>query len=143
MQLPTTRRDRSAGPHAHGYGIEPNGEEIDTTDWHPGIGAEGGIVSNAKETATFLTALMRGKLIGRKQLTAMEDSDLWLGGMGTCVGTAYGWSGGGNGFKTEVWVNDDGSRVAVLLLNARHYDTAQPEADQAAAAARSSLYCGA
>ena len=131
------------GPHAHGYGIEPNGEEIDTTDWHPGIGAEGGIVSNAKETATFLTALMRGKLIGRMQLTAMEDSDLWLGGMGTCVGTAYGWSGGGNGFKTEVWVNDDGSRVAVLLLNARHYDTAQPEADQAAAAARSSLYCGA
>jgi D-alanyl-D-alanine carboxypeptidase len=131
------------GPHAHGYGIEPSGEEIDTTDWHPGIGAEGGIVSNAKETATFLTALMRGKLIGRQQLTAMEDSDLWLGGMGTCVGTAYGWSGGGNGFKTEVWVNDGGSRVAVLLLNARHWDTAQPEADQAAAAARSSLYCSA
>jgi hypothetical protein len=29
----------------------------------------GGIVSNAKETATFLTALMRGRLLDRQQLT--------------------------------------------------------------------------
>ncbi len=25
-----------SGPHAHGYGIEPNGQQIDTTDWHRG-----------------------------------------------------------------------------------------------------------
>jgi hypothetical protein len=36
-----------------------------------------------------------------------------------------------------------GSRVAVLLLNARHFDTAQPSADQAAHNALTSLYCGA
>jgi hypothetical protein len=52
-------------------------------------------------------------------------------------------SGGGSGYKTDVWVNDDGSRVAVLLLNARHYDTAQPAADQAAHDTLARLYCGA
>ena len=133
-----------SGPHAHGYGIEPDGQQIDTTDWHSGVGAEGGIVSNAKDTATFLTALMRGKLLNRRQLTAMKGDNLWNGGTATgCADQAYGWSGGGNGYKTEVWVNGDGSRVAVLLLNARHWDTAQPSADQAAQHALWSLYCGA
>ncbi len=132
-----------SGPHAQGYGIEPNGAQIETTDWHWGVGAEGGIVSNAKDTATFLTALMRGKLLDREQLTAMKGDNLWLGGTYSCAGQAYGWSGGGSGYKTEVWVNDDGSRVAVLLLNARHFDTAQPKADQAAHATLTSLYCGA
>jgi hypothetical protein len=41
---------------------------------------------------------------------------------------------GGSGYKTDVWVNDDGGRVAVLLLDARHFDTAQREADQVAPA---------
>ena len=48
---------------------------------------------------------------------------------------------GGNGFKTDVWVNDVGSRVTVLLLNARHYDTAQPAADQASHNTLARLYC--
>jgi hypothetical protein len=43
----------------------------------------------------------------------------------------------------EVWVNDDGSRVAVLLLNARHLDTGQLAGDQAAHDALTRLYCGA
>jgi len=125
------------------FQAEKAGEQIDTTDWHSGVGAEGGIVSNAKDTATFLTALMRGKLLDQGQLKAMKGDNLWLGGTYSCAGQVYGWSGGGSGYKTEVWVNDDGSRVAVLLLNARHYDTAQPEADQAAHATLTSLYCGA
>ncbi len=139
-----------SGPHAEGYGIEPNGMQTETTDWHWGVGAEGGIVSDAKDTATFLTALMRGKLLDRKQLTAMEEDSFWGGGEWSgCVGLdvdvaqAYGWSGGGSGYKTDVWVNHGGSRVAVLLLNARHYDTAQPAADQAAHATLARLYCGA
>jgi hypothetical protein len=44
---------------------------------------------------------------------------------------------------TDVWVNDDGSRVAVLRLDARHYDTAQPGADQAAHDTLARLHCGA
>jgi D-alanyl-D-alanine carboxypeptidase len=130
-----------AGPHARGYGIAPDGRRIDTTDWHYGVGADGGIVSDARDTATFLTALMGGKLLDRRQLTGMEGDDLWLGGAGSCAGTAYGWSGGGSGYKTDVWVNDGGTRVAVLLLNARHWDTAQPASDQAAHDAMARLYC--
>ncbi len=133
-----------SGPHVQGYGIEPNGMQTDTTDWHSGVGADGGIVSSAKDTATFLTALMHGKLLNQQELAAMKAGSLWGGGEWSgCGGQAYGWSGGGSGFKTDVWVNDDGSRVAVLLLNARHYDTAQPEADQAAHDTLARLYCGA
>jgi D-alanyl-D-alanine carboxypeptidase len=131
-------------PHAEGYGIEPNGAQVETTDWHWGVGAEGGIVSNAGDTASFLTALMRGEVIDEHGLAGMRGENLWLGGdYSGCADPAFGWSGGGSGFKTEVWVNEDGSRVAVLLLNARHYDTAQPAADQAAHDALADLYCGA
>ena len=133
-----------SGPHAEGYGIEPNGTQTQTTDWHWGVGAEGGIVSNAKDTATFLTALMRGKLLDRQRLAQMQGNSFWGSGASSgCGSEAYGWSGGGSAYKTEVWVNHDGSRVAVLLLNARHYDTAQPEADQAAHDTLARLYCGA
>jgi D-alanyl-D-alanine carboxypeptidase len=133
-----------SGSHAQGYGIEPNGMQTETTDWHWGVGAEGGIVANANDTATFVTALMRGKLLDRQQLTQMKGENFWQGGtFSGCAAQAYGWSGGGNGYKADVWVNDDGSRVAVLLLNARHYDTAQPAADQAAHDTLASLYCGA
>lgn len=87
---------------------------------------------------------MQGKLLDRKQLVAMEGDNLWLGGQATgCADQAYGWSGGGSGYKTDVWVADGGNRVAVLLLNARHWDTAQPAADQAAHDALAKLYCGA
>jgi D-alanyl-D-alanine carboxypeptidase len=134
---------RIAGAHAHGYGIEPDGRTADTTDWHAGVGAEGGIVANAEETGTFLAALMRGKLLGRQQLTQMQGENLWRGGEASGCEQAYGWSGGGSGYKTDVWVNGDGSRVAVLLLNARHYDTAQPEADQAAHDTLARLFCAA
>ena len=121
------------GPHARGYGIEPDGTRFDASDWHAGVGAEGGIVSNAEETARFLTALMQGKLVGVRQVEAMKGDTLWFGGAVTdCAGQAYGWSGGGSGYKTEVWVDGSGRRVAVLLLNARHWDTAQPLADAAA-----------
>jgi CubicO group peptidase (beta-lactamase class C family) len=139
-----------SGPHVHGYGIEPNGTQADTTDWHWGVGAEGGIVSDAKDTATFLTALMTGKLLDRQQLRAMEEENFWGGGewsgcadLDVAFAQAYGWSGGGSGYKTDVWVNDGGSRVAVLLLNARHYDTAQPATDRAAHDALVNLYCAA
>ena len=133
-----------SGPHARGYGIAPDGAQIDTTDWHWGVGAEGGIVSNVEDTAAFLTALMQGKLLHRGQLEAMENENFWLGGTGSgCADQAFGWSGGGNGYKTDVWVNDGGSRVAVLFLDARHWDVGQTAADQAAHDAMAALYCSA
>jgi hypothetical protein len=69
----------------------------------------------------------------------MEYGGVWRSGAPTgCAGPAWGWSGGGNGFKTEVWVNDDGSRVAVLLLNAR---VDGGGGDSAAFQAMNRLYC--
>ncbi|MGZ4359729.1 MAG: hypothetical protein ACXVZW_08090 [Gaiellaceae bacterium] len=121
----------------------PGRTQIDTTDWHFGVGAEGGIVSDAKDTASFLTALMRGRLLDHQQLEAMKGVNLWNGGAGVVCDQAFGWSGGGDGYKTEVWVNGNGSRVAVLLLNARHWGTAQPAGDQAAHDTLASLYCAA
>ena len=130
------------GPHARGYGIDPDGTRVDASDWHAGVGAEGGIVSNAEETARFLLALMRGKLVERRQIDAMKDDTLWFGGAASgCVGQAYGWSGGGSGYKSEAWVDGSGRRVAVLLVNARHWDTAQPVADAAAHDAMVQLFC--
>jgi CubicO group peptidase (beta-lactamase class C family) len=131
-----------AGPHANGYGISPAGASTDATNWHPGIGAGGGIISNARDTAIFLTSLMRGTLLSRRYVAGLRGDDLWLGGENSgCAGQAYGWSGGGWGYKTNVWVNADGTRVAVLLLNARHWGNAQAAGDQAAKNALARLYC--
>ena len=128
-----------AGPHANGYLKFPDGRLTDTTAWHAGVGAEGGIVSNARETAAFLTALMRGRLLGPQSLFEMKTGGVWRSGAPTgCGGMAWGWSGGGDGFKTEAWVNEDGSRVAVLLLNARMSHDA---GDLAAFQTMNRLYC--
>ena len=129
------------GPHAHGYSIRPDGSAIEQTNLHLGVGADGGIVSNAEDTGTFLVALMSGKLVNQAQLTAMKANDLWLGGFDSgCAGTGYGWSGGGNGYKADVWVNGDGTRAVVLLLNSR---LPAEHGDDVTRLAAQTLYCAA
>jgi D-alanyl-D-alanine carboxypeptidase len=127
-----------AGPHAHGYALAENRQPEDATDSHGGVGAEGGVVSDAADTATYLTALMHGQLLDAPMSAAMKRDAFWSGGDPTpCGGVAYGHSGGGAGFKTDVWVSGDGSRVAVLLLNGRSSDNG----DLRAGAAMRELYC--
>jgi len=122
------------GPHASAYA---GSGTRDVSAVHPGVGAEGGIVSTAADTARFLVALMRGELLGSAQLAAMKDG-FWRGGdWASCTGAAFGHSGGGAGFKTDVWVSGDGSRVAVLLLNGR----GDASADIHAGALMRDLYC--
>jgi D-alanyl-D-alanine carboxypeptidase len=129
------------GPHARGYNVAADGKLTDATNQHFGVGADGGIVSNAKETAAFLTALMAGRVVDGRQLRAMRGSALWNGGTASdCAEQAFGWSGGGIGFKSEVWVNAHGSRVAVLLLNGR---VAGDVGDPLAFATMRRLYCAA
>lgn len=144
LDLQATRYDPQGpihGPHAHGYTIRADGSSIDQTNVHWGISAEGGIVSNAEETASFLVALMSGKLVDRPHLAGMKLADLWLGGFDSgCAGTGYGWSGGGNGYKTDVWVNGDGTRVVVLLLNSR---LRTENGDEVTRRATQALYCAA
>jgi D-alanyl-D-alanine carboxypeptidase len=132
-----------AGPHARGYRFGPDGP-VETTGYHAAIGAGGGIVANAEETGTFLAALMQGRVVEPRRVAGLRGADLWRGGQATgCAGRAYGWSGADVGFKTNVWVDADGSRVAVLLLNARNGGDGQAYADQVAGAALARLYCSA
>jgi D-alanyl-D-alanine carboxypeptidase len=133
-----------AGPHVRGYTLMPGRSPLDTTDRHAAIGAGGGIVSDAAETAEFLRELMQGRLLDPAQLRAMRGANLWRGGeMSECAGPAYGWSGGDSGYKTNVWVDRTGTRVAVLLLNARVGGSGQLSADRVAADALARLYCAA
>jgi D-alanyl-D-alanine carboxypeptidase len=55
------------GPHARGYLINPDGSLADMTAVHWGIGAEGGIVSSAADTARFLTASCRAGCSARSR----------------------------------------------------------------------------
>jgi D-alanyl-D-alanine carboxypeptidase len=132
-----------AGPHARGYLVNRDGSLVDQTAVHWGIGAEGGIVSDAADTARFLVALMQGRLLGPVAAARMRTGDFWSGGGDTpsCGGSAYGHSGAGEGYKTNVWVSSDGSRVVVLLLNGRMAD--QATGDLRAAQALDQLYCSA
>jgi D-alanyl-D-alanine carboxypeptidase len=125
-----------AGPHAQGISIAGDGTLTDTTARAPFKGADGAIVSNGADTAAFLAGLMGGKLVDRARLVA-----LWGGGTESgCARGAYVGSGAGDAYKTNVLVNDDGSSVAVLLLNGR---TANGRGDETAAAAALGLYCAA
>jgi D-alanyl-D-alanine carboxypeptidase len=130
-----------SGRHVRAYALRGNGEPVDVTDVHGGKGADGAVVSNAVETARFLTALMTGRLVDGAQLAVMENGGFWYpGGDPTgCGGNAYGHSGAGDGFKTNVWVSPDGSRVAVLLLNGRRDE----HTDTLAGTTMAALFCSA
>ena len=128
------------GQHARAYQLRPDGTLTDATDWHGGKGAEGAVVSNANETARFLTALMTGQLLEQRQLDVMKNGGFWTApDESGCAGRAYGHSGAGAGFKTNVWVSGDGKRVVVLLLNGR----GDERMDGLAGATLAKLYCAA
>lgn len=135
------------GEHPRGYFTRPNGALVDATDFHGGVGAEGGIVSDARDEARFLSALMQGKLLERSELDALKTPTAAAGSYGlglvvdpTPCGVAYQHNGGGAAFKTSVFVSGDGARVAVLLLNGNTGDT---RVDTAAYQAARRLYCAA
>ena len=134
-----------SGAHARGYRVDVKGKLTDTTTWTLGLGANGGIVADAADEARFLMSLMRGKVVGPRQLAALKTpSTLSNYGLGTgvdqsgCGGTTYGHNGGGDGFESNVYVSGDGRRVAVLLLNGRAPDSG---GDDIAFAAMRKMYC--
>ncbi len=113
------------GQHAHGYLVPDHGPLTDTTSWTQGLGADGGIVSDATDEARFLQALMRGKILNPAQLTALKKDYGGSYGLGIAIqgdgcatpGIAYGHNGGNVAYQGSVQVSPDGSRVAVLLTN--------------------------
>jgi D-alanyl-D-alanine carboxypeptidase len=134
------------GEHPLGYIVERNDRFVEASNVGEGaLGAEGGIVSDAKDEATFLVALVRGKIVPEPFLRQMfigspvdPSYGLGTGIASTCAGATYTHNGGGPAWASSVAVSSDGSRVAVLLLNGRR------QVDEPAfAAAVFSLLCAA
>jgi D-alanyl-D-alanine carboxypeptidase len=127
-----------AGPHARGYVIGSDGGLTEKA--YPfGMGADGGIVTDAAEEATFITALLDDQLGVRRQLL-----DFWgaRGGNGRgCPGNAFLGIGSNDAGSSYVYADHTGTHVAVLLLNGSRERTRAP-GDQMAEAAARRLYCG-
>jgi D-alanyl-D-alanine carboxypeptidase len=120
-----------AGPHANGYARDTNGRLVDTTAIHPGKFADGAIVTNARDEATFLRAAMNGTLFQKRWWLDLYGAPTDAPG---CGGTAYVGIGAGDGYRSHVWYDGTGNQIAVLLLNANRGN---------AAAAALRLYCAA
>jgi D-alanyl-D-alanine carboxypeptidase len=111
LHLTSTAYDPRAhigASHARGYSVAPDGRLADTTTWTRGIGADGGIVSNASDEARFLRALMQGRILEPEQLGALEQSSAhstYALGVGLsetgCAGIAFGHNGGGDGLRNQ------------------------------------------
>jgi D-alanyl-D-alanine carboxypeptidase len=119
-----------AGPHAQGYSLTDTGRLIDATAWHGGKGADGALVSSAEDEATFLKAMMSGELGIRQQVLAFFGA---AGSDETCPGNAFSGTGAGDGYRTYVYYDHTGDRIAVLMLNGHRETTAasEPRADVA------------
>jgi D-alanyl-D-alanine carboxypeptidase len=123
-----------AGAHANGYALAADRTPTDTTDRHLGKGADGAIITDAKDEARFLIALTNGTLLDPSIL-----GEIGAGDPSGCSGPlVHSGSGAGDGFKSDVVYAVDGSRVAVLLLNG---NTPGETGFARAAAAANSLYC--
>jgi hypothetical protein len=71
-ELPTTGADRR--PHAGGYLIGRDGSLTDSTPWTAGKGADGAIVTNAIEEATFAEAAVTTAALVVRSATPCHSS---------------------------------------------------------------------
>jgi D-alanyl-D-alanine carboxypeptidase len=131
------------GPHAEGYLMAPNRSLTDATDWTFGKGADGAIVTDATDEATFLRALVDNKLHVRDAFLFFVHPTGWTGAKGSCPGNPIEGVGAGDASRSYVYYSTTGNRlrIAVLLLNGRRGSTGAD--DPKAEAAAASLYCGA
>jgi D-alanyl-D-alanine carboxypeptidase len=125
-----------SGAHAQGYKLTTTERLVDATAWHGGKGADGALVTNAEDEATFLKAMTSDKLGIRQQVLAFFGT---AGSDAVCPGNAYSGSGAGDGYRTYVYYDHTGDRVAVLMLNGRREITAATEPRAEAAIRR--LFC--
>ncbi|MES1248388.1 MAG: serine hydrolase domain-containing protein [Actinomycetota bacterium] len=112
------------GEHPLGYAMDGK-KAVEASNVGEGaLGPEGGIVSDAKDEATFLRAVVRGELVPTTDLlhtsAASGSYALGVGIRPTRCGNAYTHNGGGPAWASTVAVSADGKRVAVLLLNGRN-----------------------
>jgi D-alanyl-D-alanine carboxypeptidase len=129
------------GPHAEGYLIARDGTLTDATDWTYGKGADGAIVTDTADEATFLRALMNNKLHVRQPYLDFLGQEGVTGAQGGCPGSPLLGLGTGDASRSYAYFATTGSRIAVLLLNGRRAVTGAD--DPRAAAAAAGLYCAA
>jgi D-alanyl-D-alanine carboxypeptidase len=133
------------GDHATPYIVEEKGKLVDATKLDMGgLEGSGGIVSDVRDEARFLTSLMQGKIVSHTLVSELQTpSEVGSYGFGTgvntmCGDTVFSHGGATNATMAEVAVNRDGSRVAVLLLNGRTWNS---WGDSYPEQALQSLYC--
>jgi len=137
-----------AGEHPVGYVVVPGKKAFAATNAAAGgLGAEGGIVTNAQDEARFLVALVQGRIVPRAMVVQMlrgssanPSYGLGTGVETTCAGKTLTHNGGGPAWSSSVAVSSDGSRAAVLLLNGR---TSDSSGDGRYTAALLKLFCAA
>jgi D-alanyl-D-alanine carboxypeptidase len=109
----------------HGYDVK-GGRPIDVSTYTlGGPWADGALVSNARDLAVFIGALLRGKLVPRpllaKMMTIVPRSH--GEGMGLyrlpspCGPSWWGHTGGTPGYVTFMAGSRDGRRIVVLAVN--------------------------
>lgn len=139
------------GPHAQGYYLYHEDPTIDVTRTTFGSWADGAIVSNTSDLATFYRALFRGELLGPSMMRALKTTvatggfpDGERAGLGIfrshlSCGWVWSHSGGVAGFLTKVLVSDDGHRVVVFVTNG--FLDEGPETQMAMDAAAEDAFC--
>lgn len=123
----TTFQPGAADLVAHGYrrrmhdGIV-SGEPVDTAGgsaaWAWSAGA---VVSDADDLATFMAALMRGRVVPRPLFDRMLPSrgyGLGLAAFPTSCGIALGHTGNLEGYVSVAWIRPDARRAIVVMANA-------------------------
>jgi D-alanyl-D-alanine carboxypeptidase len=132
------------GPYAHGYIgfatlprlhslLDASVVESNSVAW-----SAGGIVSTADDVTRFYEALLGGRLLPLRLLTAMETPSARASyGLGLLVvqtrcGRAYGHEGVATGYRTVVYANRRGTRVALVMVNIDNTYVAQHELEAAA-----------
>jgi D-alanyl-D-alanine carboxypeptidase len=112
------------GKHAVGYIVQEHGKLTDATHLDIGsVAASGGVVSNARDEATFLTSLMQGKILTRPFVTQLQANGFGTGVTTMCGQTVYTHGGATLAYMAEVAVTRAGRRVAVLLVNGRTHNS--------------------
>jgi D-alanyl-D-alanine carboxypeptidase len=104
--------------------------------------ADGGLVANASDIATFYSALLNGRLLEPEQLQLMQQAHSQNHGLGlelgrTACGPARGHSGLLPGFATRALASPNGDITLVLAMNGVGEWARTPPHDEAALR----LYC--
>ena len=139
--------------HPQDYTVAPDGTARDATDFYRADeGASGAMIASARDEARFLISLMQRKLLPAAELsmmttpsTANPDYGLGIGITTDCYISAYDHGGASYSTTSAALVSEDGTRVAVVLLNGNTSEGHSPGARSSNAALNAArhLFCAA